>query len=72
MSIITYEAAPAAGPAPQVKGFWSRMFDRMVEARTRQTNEIISRHRHLLPRELEEAAGWRITERSEDSLPFIR
>ena len=29
------------------------------------------RHSHLLPRELEQA-GWKIGERSEDSLPFVR
>ena len=32
---------------------------------------VIRQHSHLLPRELEQA-GWKITERSEDSLPFIR
>ena len=57
---------------PERKGLLQRFFDRMVEARMRKADEFIQRHQHLIPRELEEQAGWKLTERSEDSLPFIR
>jgi hypothetical protein len=58
--------------APQRKGLFLRFIDRMVEARLRKAEEYIRQHSHLIPRELEEQAGWKITERSEDSLPFVR
>lgn len=58
--------------APKRKGLLQRLFDRMIEARMRKADEFIRQHRHLIPRELEETANWRLTERSEDSLPFIR
>ncbi len=61
---------PAA--APKRKGLLRRFVDRMVEARMRKADEFIRQHAHLIPRELEEKAGWKLTERSEDSLPFIR
>jgi hypothetical protein len=47
------------------------MFDRMVEAQTRRARREIALYSHLMPRELEQA-GWKISERSEDSLPFVR
>ena len=61
MSILTYESAPAAtvkdaaAQAPKVsvkapgeaKGFWSRVFDRMIEARRRQAEEYVARHPYL-------------------------
>ena len=52
------------------KGLLQRFLDRMIEARMRKAEEFIKQHRHLVPRELDEA-GWRITERCEDSLPFV-
>jgi hypothetical protein len=57
---------------PTRKGLFQRFLDRMVEARMRKAEEYIRQHSHLVPRELEEQAGWKITERSEDSLPFVR
>ena len=44
---------------------------RLIEARQRQIMNEIRRHAVLLPHELEQA-GWKVTERSEDSLPFRR
>jgi hypothetical protein len=72
MSTITYDiarAAPAAKPAEtsRRKGF----FARFMEARQRRALADLRRHGLLLPHELEQA-GWKINERSEDSLPFVR
>lgn len=62
---------PGAAAAPKRESLFQRFFDRMVEARMRKAAEYIKQHSHLIPRELDEA-GWKITERSEGSLPFIR
>jgi hypothetical protein len=77
MSIIAFDRVPAgrtntsAAPAAK-KGFWARVFDRFVEGRQRKAMEEVRRyHRQLLPRELDDA-GWKTTECSKDSLPFVR
>jgi hypothetical protein len=62
--------APAKA-APQRKGVFQRFLARMIEARMAKAEEIVRQQRHLLPREFEQA-GWKITERSESSLPFMR
>ena len=67
-----YGTTSGAAAPPKRKGLFQRFLDRLIEARMRQAEEFIRQHSHLLPREFEEQAGWRITERSEDSLPFIR
>jgi hypothetical protein len=70
--------SPACGAAGRVKaapnrnGLFQRFVDRMVEARLRKAEAFIRQHSHLIPRELEAQAAWKITERSEDSLPFVR
>lgn len=56
----------------QSRNLFQRMLDRLVEARMRQAEAFVGQHRHLLPQELETQAGWKISERSENSLPFIR
>jgi hypothetical protein len=71
MSTITYGAAPAAALAAKRKGLLARFFANLMRARERQAIAVLKRHRHLLPRELEQA-GWSIGARSEDSLPFVR
>jgi hypothetical protein len=74
MSILTYDTAhvsPVSGTAPKRKGFWRGILDAMIESRMRQAELEITRHLHRLPRELEQA-GWKVSERSEDSLPFVR
>ena len=38
----------------------------------RNAEAFIRQRSHLIPRELEGAADWRVAERSEDSLPFLR
>ena len=57
---------------PQSRNLFKRLLDRLVEARMRQAEEYVRQHRHLIPQEFETQAGWKISERSEDSLPFIR
>lgn len=78
MSTITYDVAPsertrkpAVVPARRHQGLFARFMARLIAARQRQAMEEIRRRGILLPHELE-AAGWKITERSEDSLPFLR
>ena len=75
MSSITYDriAAERGGTAPATahKGWFGRLIARFMANRQRQAMEHIRRHAVLLPHELEQA-GWKITERSEDSLPFRR
>jgi hypothetical protein len=72
MSTITYDLAASRrikidAPAPKRKG----LFQRFMEARQRQANMELARHGLRLPRELEEA-GLKISQRNEDSLPFVR
>jgi len=74
MSVLTYDTAhvsPIASAEPKRKGFWRSLLDAMIESRMRHAELEIARHLHLLPRELEKA-GWKVSERSEDSLPFVR
>jgi hypothetical protein len=78
MSTVTtyssgYSATAAAreAAAPKRKGLMQRFLDRLIESRMRRAEEYIRMHRHLLPRDMEQA-GWQLTERSEDSLPFVR
>lgn len=72
MSSITYERSPRLAPsAPKRQSWLSAVYRRLIEARTRSAMMELHRHGLRLPDELEQA-GWRINERSEDSLPFIR
>jgi hypothetical protein len=68
-SSSTYPLARAQAPR---KGLLRRFLDRIIEARMAKADEIIRQHRHLLPRELEDQASWKVTEKSESSLPFLR
>src|SRR5688572_8323484 len=67
-----YDAAACDKSVPKRNGLLQRFLDRMVAARMRKAEEFIRQHSHLIPRELEERAAWKITDRSEDSLPFVR
>ena len=42
-----------------------------VAAQEARATAELKRHSHLLPRELDQA-GWKLGERSESSLPFVR
>jgi hypothetical protein len=61
MTHITYDgahpvpgAAVAAAPRKR-KGFWTRMFDAMVEARMQQAHREIARYVHIMPGGLDPA-----------------
>jgi hypothetical protein len=80
MSTLTYDnaprvrtetpvAAPAAKRLEQRQGWFKRAMARMIAARHRQAMEEVRRHGIVLPREFDQAA-WKVTDRSEDSLPF--
>jgi hypothetical protein len=79
MSTITYGLAPsgcaaerpAAAVAGKRKGLFARFVAHLMAARQKQAMEEIRRRGLLLPHEME-AASWKVTERSEDSLPFLR
>ena len=63
MSTVTYDTAPiAAVTAPEAgaakAGFWRRVFDRMAEARMRQAEDFIARHRYLVTA-MEQGRTWR-------------
>jgi hypothetical protein len=56
MAAITYGTSARGEiavrrPAAKKKGFWSRLFDAMVEAQMRKAQREIELHRHLLPAE---------------------
>ncbi len=74
MSTDTYSSGFELGvrTEPQSRNLFKRLLDRLVEARMRQAEESIRQHRHMIPRELAERANWQISERNEDSLPFIK
>ena len=57
--------------AAKKPGFWSRVWDGIVEARMRQAMNEIRLHSHLLPGEYE-IAGNKISYKNEDQLPFVR
>jgi hypothetical protein len=79
MSIATYDTASAvraeaqasAAPARKRLGLLARFYAGLIEARRRQALQELKRHGVMLPSELE-LAGWKLDERSEDSLPFTR
>ena len=78
MSTMTYDVAPTAraatpieAPVRKRKNLFARIVAGMIEARRKQAMEEMRRHGLKLPDELEQA-GWKINERSEDSLPFVR
>ena len=82
MSIATYDTASAvraetsAAPArkrAEIKrpGLLTRLYVGFMDARRRQAFAELKRHGVMLPSELEQA-GWKLSERSEDSLPFRR
>jgi len=54
MTDITYDkaiAAPAPAAAkPAGKGYWRRVFDAMVEARTRQAERLVREYQELTER----------------------
>jgi hypothetical protein len=72
-STVAYEAAAREPSARVAKrpGLFGRLMARLMEARRRQAMLELRRHGLYLPSEME-AAGGKINERNEDSLPFVR
>jgi hypothetical protein len=54
------------------RGFWSRVFDAMIEARMRQAQQEIERHRRLISTDPVKDAGYRVGLRDVGALPFVR
>jgi hypothetical protein len=77
MAAITYgshgatAAKKISATSAKKPGFWSRIWDALVEARMRQAEREIRQYRHLLPAEFE-LAGNKIGYKNEDQLPFVR
>jgi hypothetical protein len=77
MSTLSHTYVPAnsgrmARPStktPAKHGFWSRLFKAVIDARERDVRLALQRRGVRLPTELEQA-GWNVSPRNEDSLPF--
>jgi hypothetical protein len=68
---VDYSPFPATRIRPAGKSWLRRLFVAIAEARMREAQREIARHRHLLPNELE-ISGDRLISRTEDELPFVR
>ena len=64
-------AVRAANKPQKQQGFLARLYAGLIAARHRQAALELQRHGWLLPSELEQA-GWKLSARNEDSLPFVR
>jgi hypothetical protein len=72
MVAVTYGrevTSPAATAAPKRKNLLARFLSALMESRMRAAERQIQLYRHLLPGQLENA-GDRLTQRTEDKLPF--
>ena len=70
-SVIPHSIAKRAQSPVSRKSLFRRLIDRIVAAQEARATAELKRHSHLLPRELDQA-GWKLGERSESSLPFVR
>lgn len=71
MSVIAHFEMAHQSPSASKKGLFRRFVDRIVAAQEARATTELKRHSHLLPRELDQVT-WKLGERSEDSLPFVR
>ena len=77
MSIVTqsvvthFEAAHESRTSAPRKSLFRRFVDCIIAAQSARATAELKRHSHLLPRELDQVT-WKLGERSEDSLPFVR
>ena len=53
-------------------GFWTRLFDAMVEARMRRAMREIEARQHLIPENLLKKNGYTATVNNDGRLPFTR
>ena len=70
-SVATHFEAARQSPSASRKSLLWRFVDRIIAAQTARATAELKRHSHLLPRELDQVT-WKLGERSEDSLPFVR
>lgn len=68
---VDYSPFPATRIEPVRKHWLRRFFVALAEARMRQAERELARHRNLLPAELQ-IAGDKLNRRNEDELPFVR
>ncbi|MEW6450624.1 MAG: hypothetical protein AB1490_08265 [Pseudomonadota bacterium] len=71
MSVIAHFEMAHQSPPASRKSLFRRFVDLIVAAQEARATAELKRHSHLLPRELDQVT-WKLGERSEDSLPFVR
>jgi len=70
---LTPAAKAAAKPvAKSQKGFWTRVLDRIIEARMRQVEREIRMHLHFVPTKTLEEAGYFSRLSNDRNLPFVK
>jgi hypothetical protein len=74
MSIITIRTAAPAEAAPTRPGrsFIRRLLDAIIESRMRKAEQEIRKHLHLLPEDIVEKVGYRVSLKNDRELPFVR
>jgi len=70
-SDVTHFGSARQSPSASRKSLLWRFVDRIIAAQSARATAELKRHSHLLPRELDQVT-WKLGERSEDSLPFVR
>ena len=68
---VDYAPFPTTRIRPARQSLLRRLFVAIAEARMREAQRELARHRHLLPAELE-ISGDKLNLRNEDELPFGR
>jgi hypothetical protein len=63
------EAAAATAPR---KGLFKRFMEAMMEARMRQAMRELEMHQHLVPQDIVEETGYKVTQTTDGALPFVR
>ena len=72
MSTLSLHLSPSAVARRSNRKSWlARFIAALQESRMRTAREVIARHRHLLPMDLQRA-GDELNARNEDQLPFRR
>ena len=70
---LTPVAKAAAKPAAkEQKGFWTRVWNRIVEARMRQVEREIRMHLNYIPTRTLEEAGYFSSLSNDRELPFVK
>ena len=81
MTALTHDLRHAARyvaptrPVPAVKarkGFFARLYDRIIEARMRQVEREVRMHSHLVPQDPLKRLGIKATYRDAGRLPFVK